>query len=131
MFDTARNSPQDSVTRKWWPDVSDARGAVAATLYGSLIALVLGAVAVMTGWATVGIWSVIYAGLFVAGGFGLYRASRVAAIAVLLLFLVDRIAIFLGTHETGGMLALFVTVGLGHAVRGAFAYHRLSRLRDD
>jgi hypothetical protein len=69
--------------------VSDLGGALAATRYGSLIALVAGGVSVLNGWATVGVWSIAYAALFAAGAFGLYRASRVAAVATLLLFLVD------------------------------------------
>jgi len=131
MFDTVQNSSQDSITRKWWPDVSDLGGALAATRYGSLVALVVGGVSVLNGWATVGVWSIAYAALFAAGAFGLYRASRVAAVATLLLFLVDRGVVFFGTRQTGGMLALVVAAGLGHAVRGTFAYHRLSQLPND
>jgi hypothetical protein len=126
MFETIRNSPEDSFTRRWWPDVSDGAGALAACRYGMAVTLIVAVVTAYQDWPTTRLWSLVEGSLFTGAAVGLYRGSRLAAVAALLLFAAERIAAFINTGATGGMVALLALVALGHAVRGAFAYQRLS-----
>jgi hypothetical protein len=73
-------------------------------------------------------WALIDAAIFGLIAWGIYRMSRVAAIAGLILYIIERIAmhVMLGRSY---ITAIFVTVmflfAFINAVRGTFAYHRM------
>jgi len=121
-----------------WPDVSTLDGARSACRTGAAFAVI---VAVLTGGvailAALGVHlfptsvfdasALIDAALFAVVAWGLYRYSRVAAVAGLVIYLAERVYM-IASGVTGGIpLAIIMTIGLLGAVRGAFAHHRLSK----
>jgi hypothetical protein len=76
----------------------------------------------------------IYSGLAVM----IYRMSRVASIAALILYLLDRIAIFTYQAEQGRPIAttnwfvpLLFILAFSNSIRGTFAYHRFRKERQE
>ncbi len=72
------------------------------------------------------------AAFFVAIGIGIYRFSRIAAVAGLTLYLIERVLIFQQQGEkalTGLALYLLIifTFAFVNGIRGTFAYKRLLR----
>jgi hypothetical protein len=73
-------------------------------------------------------WALVDAAIFGLIAWGIYRMSRVAAIAGLIFYIAERIAmhIILGRSYVSAIFvtALFLFAFI-NAVRGTFAYHRL------
>lgn len=69
-------------------------------------------------------WSYLDAGVMAVIAFGLFRLSRVAAVAGLVVFILGRLA--MGLNQRGYVVALIFFVALVNGVRGTFAYHRLT-----
>lgn len=76
-------------------------------------------------------WAFWDVGLFVAIAIGIHKLSRVAAVAGLLLYIVEQIAMRAANPSMSGagvVVAVFLILAFVNGVRGTFAYHRLRRL---
>ena len=128
MFDDVTNRP--SRWRNLWPDVDDVESARSASRQGMWAALV---VAVVTGivaaFQGLGLnwYAFVDVGMFLLIAWGIRRVSRMAAVAGLVLFVIERIAIFGQTKQTGGIVAIALLLAFGNGARGAFAYRRLKK----
>jgi hypothetical protein len=116
-----------------WPSIDDATSAIAASRNGALAAATIATwTAVVVTYALVrgnptpyGALAYVDAGIFAALAWGIWRMSRAAAVAALVLFLLEQILAALRTGAVGGViiataLMLFLIAG----VRGVFAFRR-------
>ncbi|OUC14103.1 MAG: hypothetical protein B0A82_13880 [Alkalinema sp. CACIAM 70d] len=75
-------------------------------------------------------WSLIDAALFAVIALGIYRMSRVAAVAGLIVYCIERVYMQMALGPKFGA-GIFVTILLIcafiNAIRGTFAYHRLKQ----
>jgi hypothetical protein len=120
------------------PAVDDLKSAKKASMYGvwaavfSAAATVLlfvflvlasGGKAVDTSIAAV---ALVDALIFSAVAIGIYKESRLAAVAGLLFFVVEKIVQFSMTGETSGIIVpVILTLCYASAIRGVYALHRL------
>jgi len=119
----------------YWPDVSEIDGAKSAIQYGMWCAIIVAGfttVAVSLGLVGVTLFHIAPSALFDAAlfaviAYGLHRHSRTAAVAGLLLFLLEKIYTVMQTGSIFGVGALGVVFlfGFFNGVRGAFAFHKL------
>lgn len=72
-------------------------------------------------------WAFADSALFLGAAWGIKRASRVAAVGALTLFLIERAVMFAQTGRTGGLVAIFFLLAFGNGARGTFAIHRLAK----
>jgi hypothetical protein len=122
----------------WLPEIHDLASAQSAAHQGVWVCVLI----IVVSW----IFSVVFATanmtpnyqpLILASiaygfiGMMIYRMSRLAAIAGLVLYLIDRIAVI---AQTGGgtgnvsMMVLFI-FAFANSIRGTFAYHRMKHDR--
>jgi hypothetical protein len=120
----------------FWPDVSDLDGAHDATRYGMWCAILVSGVTVLF----VMLWflglklplaapsALLDAMLFAIIAYGLYKHSRIAAVAGFTLFLIERIYAYMMTGSIlgVGVLGIIMLFGFFNGIRGAFAYQKLS-----
>jgi len=128
MFESVTDRP--SRWRVFWPDVDDMASAKDASRQGMWGAIIVGGVtAVLAPFGFLGVdsWALCDAALFLAIAWGIYKVWRTAAVAGLLLFLLERVVMFTQTKQTGGLVALALLLAFGNGARGAFAYRRLLR----
>jgi len=120
----------------WWPEVGTLDQAIAASNLGFLMAMfvaVVNAIAAtisLVQHTTIGginAYGYVDAGLFALAGWGIRCRSRMAAVAGLLFFLLEKVYQFATQPKAamGLLMALFILGGFTSAVRGTFAYHRL------
>jgi hypothetical protein len=120
-------------TNNWWPAVSTREQAKAATKGGVIVCGVIvvftGALALYSlfGKSILGITplSFIDVVLFAAIGFGIWKLSRVAAVAGLVFYLIVQGYNWVTVGPKSPILAILFTLYLVNAVRGTFAYHSL------
>ena len=118
----------------YWEDVSDIGGAEKAMTGGCWAAgFVAGVTALLAGLSLFGMqvlginaWALTDAALFGGIAFGIHRKSRVAAVAGLCLYLLERIYMISRTGAGAIAFGILLTLLFINAVRGAFAYHRLA-----
>ncbi|MGB3138851.1 MAG: hypothetical protein WBB18_18725, partial [Nodosilinea sp.] len=77
-------------------------------------------------------WSFIDAGIFVALGLGIRKRSRVAAVAALALYWLNRIyfwsVVGFEPDEVSGLwMVVLLSVAFANGIRGTFAHHRLAK----
>lgn len=75
-------------------------------------------------------WSFWDAGIFVAIAWGIHKMSRFAAVAGLVLYIVEQIVMRTSNPSLSGsglFLVVFFVLAFINAVRGTFAYHRFRR----
>ena len=110
--------------RIFWPDTDTLVGAADAIQLGYWAAF---AAAVVTTLGALGAnkASLVDAVLYAILGWGIWRKWRVAAVVAFLIFLAN-VAFELAQGAGVGVLTVFTFVGLLNAVRGTFAYTRLS-----
>ena len=76
-------------------------------------------------------WMFLGAGLFLALGIAVFRCSRAAAVALVLLYTGDRAATYMDTGSFQGLIVgVILLYFFVNAVRGTFAYHALMRADD-
>ena len=119
-----------------WPSVADLESAMLASRRGFWAA---GACAVMTGLlallALAGVEAVRARGfdasalgdgaIFAAIAFGLWRYSRIAAWAGLLIYLFERVVMWSDTGLANPAVAVILTLAFAAGIRGTHAVHRL------
>jgi hypothetical protein len=118
-----------------WPSIPDVEAAQRiakqgfwAALFVAGVTAVFGILAIF-GMSIAGIdaTALIAAAVFLGIAWGIRKMSRTAAIAAFLLFLADRILMWLENQRAGGWLvAIFVALAFLNAVRATFVYHRLT-----
>ena len=126
MFEQVTEKP--SRWRGLWPEVADLDSARSASRQGMWAALFVAVVtAAVAAFKAFGLSTSAFfdAAVFFGIAWGIYRVSRVAAAAGLLLYVLERVVTFAQSHETGGILAIFLLLAFGNGARGAFAYRRL------
>ena len=121
----------------YWKEVDNKDSAQDATRFAVgasyFIAGVTGLLAIFSivyGKSILGInaWSLIDAGLFAIIGWRISRLSRAWAVVGLCLYVFEAI-ISIGQRGLGvGVLTIIFIIAYVNAVRGAFAYHRLTKL---
>ena len=119
----------------FWPDVSDLDGAKDATRYGMwCAALVSGVTWLFAALSLLGVRmtgitpaAIADAILFAGIAYGLYRFSRFAAVAGFVLFLIEKVFMFIKTGSIlgVGVFGIIILFGFLNGMRGAFAYHKL------
>jgi len=75
-------------------------------------------------------WAFWDAGIFVAIAIGIHKLSRVAAVAGLLLYIVEQIIMRVSNPNlsmSGFFIVIVIILAFVNAVRGTFAYHRFRR----
>jgi hypothetical protein len=72
-------------------------------------------------------WSFIDVGIFVAVAVGIYRHSRIAAVAGLVVYLLGQVYLWttMGPQGGGWLVGILITLSFINGIRGTFAYHRL------
>jgi len=120
----------------WWPDVSSAEFAEKAVRQGMWAAIVVaGITALVAAYAAgsgtkvggfVDAWSFVDAVIFGAIAIGIYRKSRFAAVAGLIMFLLEKALQVQSGMSAGAMfMAVVFALCFAHAVRGTYSLHRL------
>lgn len=118
----------------WWPDVSTLEQAKAAAVGGAMVACLVAMVTL--GVTLYGIydqpvlgitaWAFVDVVLFAIIALGIWRLSRAAAVAGLTLYLIEQFYMWATTGPKAPVMVILFTLFLFHAVRGTFAYHKLS-----
>ena len=122
----------------WWPDVSTLAGARSARMYGVWAALFSAVVtAIFATWSLVSEKPVldfvdasafVDVAIFAGVAFGIYKGSRFAAIAGLVVFVGEKVyQMAVSSTGSGIFLALALTYCYVTAIRGTYALHRLRR----
>lgn len=119
----------------WWPDVSTPGAARSARMYGVWAALFSAVItALLASWSLgsgkaalefVDAWAFIDVAIFSAVAFGIYKESRFAAVAGLVIFLGEKLyQIAISTTTSGIIMALILSTCYVAAIRGTFALRR-------
>lgn len=122
--------------KAWWPDVTnldDARKAVRlgmwAAVFVSLVTALLAAYAVGKGKPVAGFvdsTAFLDAAIFAALAVGIHKESRLAAVAALVVFAVEKFYQFtVAPASSNVIVAIIVILCFTAAVRGAYALRRL------
>jgi hypothetical protein len=118
----------------YWEDVSGVSGAEKAINGGFWAALFVAVVTSLfvglsfAGISLLGIGpaALLDAGIFAVIAIGIKRKSRFAAVAGLILYIIERVYMFQRGGTGGMVMGIVFTLLFLNAVRGAFAYHRLT-----
>jgi hypothetical protein len=127
-----------AMSNKWyWEDVSDVSGAEKAMSGGMWAALFVAGITslvVALSFAGVKLFGIgasalLDAAIFAAIAFGIKRRSRFAAVAGLILYILERLYMMQRTGAGGLVMGVIFTLLFINAVRGAFAYHKMNEAR--
>lgn len=127
--------PERKALNWFWPPVTDTQTAREASRQGLWAATwIAGVTIVFALLAALGYRSAEFdsaalwdAGLFIIIGWGINKSSRVAAVAGLLLYLIERAYMWATVGPKSPGMAILFTLMFINSVRGTFAFHRLSR----
>lgn len=132
-----KNSWWQKQKNVWWPDVSTPMAARSAKMYGIWASVFIAIVnALLASWSLgsgkpalglVDPWSFIDVAIFVAVAFGIYKESRFAAVAGLVIFLGEKLyQISITTTKTSQIIMAFIlAMCYVAAIRGTYALGRL------
>jgi hypothetical protein len=126
-----------SPLQQFWPEINDTASAKKAAMQGCwsslIIAVITGAIAIAAhyGYAFIlgiDIYALIDAALFLIIAVGIWKMSRVAAIAGLILFIIERgLSIAEGGGTSNVIILIFFLLMFINGIRGTFKYHQLQR----
>ena len=119
----------------WWPDVSTPTAARSARMYGVWAAVFSAVVtAILASWSLgsgkaalelVDVCAFLDVTIFVAVAFGIYKESRFAAVAGLVIFVGEKLYQLAVTATTSGtILAFILAMCYVAAIRGTYALRR-------
>ena len=121
----------------WWPDVTTVESATKATRQGMWAAVFVAAITAIVatvaaysgdvrfGAASIGPLAFIDSAIFAAVAFGLYKKSRVAAVAGLVIFGIEKLDQITSAGTVGNIfIAVIIALCFIGAVRGTYALHR-------
>ena len=122
----------------FWPEVDTIENAKAASRTGAwaaiFVAAMTGIAAILSylgiqvfGQVKITMWSLIDCALFIVIAWGLFRYSRVAAVIGLFLYIAERIDMLASGPIAGLLVTVIVILIFIGAVRGTFAYARLTK----
>ena len=127
------SKPQSTLRERWWPEIRDrdtarktAHQAFWAAIAVIVVTLVFATVAVL-GTSVAGITPAAFldAAIFGVIAIGIWRMSRVAAVAGLALFVLERLLMLPENHGTGSLIVgIAIALAFANGVRATFAYHR-------
>jgi hypothetical protein len=119
----------------YWPNVDNLEGAEDACRLAMWCAMLVAGVTTLFAFlALSGIRIVpingsalVDAAIFAAVAYGLWRRSRIAAVAGFVLFLIERVYMVIQTGSIfgAGVLGIVLLIGFLNGMRGAFSYHKL------
>jgi hypothetical protein len=120
----------------WWPDVSLVEAARKATIQGMWAAIfVAGVTGLFAAYALasgqkaaayIDAWAFVDSVIFGAIAFGLYKESRFAAVAGLVIFIIEKIGQNLTAPAPSGIfVAVVIIICFTGAVRGTYALRKL------
>lgn len=118
----------------YWEDVTSVSGAEKAMnggFWAALFVAIITSLVASLSFAGVHIFGIgasafLDAALFAAIAFGIKRKSRFAAVVGLCLYVLERIYMLQRGGAGGIVMGILLTLLFINAVRGAFAYHRLT-----
>ena len=118
--------------RAYWPTISDQETARSAALQGFVVALLVAVItAVLSVLGAFGVKlfgfgpsSLVDAAVFALVAVGIYRMSRVAALAGLSLYVVERVYAWATLGRKNAVVAVIFALAFVNSVRGTFAYRR-------
>lgn len=67
--------------------------------------------------------------LFIIIGWGIYKMNRIAAVAGLLLYLLERAYMWSEYGPKNPAMAIFITLMFINSIRGIFAYHKMNKIQ--
>ncbi len=117
--------PTSRLRELLWPDVSDevgARTAAHLAMWASYIIAAVSALFTLLGAAPLA--ALVDAALFALIGFGIRRMSRTAAVAGLLLYVLEQVQGLIERGSGFGVIGLVVTFLFVSSVRGTFGFQR-------
>jgi hypothetical protein len=126
-------SANKKATNWFWPAVDTIGAAQDAAKLGAYTAAIVAgitalfAILSLFGVEITSIWALVDAGLFALIAFGIYKMSRVAAVAGLLLYLWGQLSQLLDSGRTNWFLVFLFTLMFIGGIRGTFAYHKLKK----
>jgi len=118
----------------FWPEVSTVETAIKATK-GALVASIV--VACLTGALAIygsynnpiilglDAWALIDSILFFIIAFSIWKLSRVGAVFGLLLYILERVDMWMYTESGFSILTVLFVIMYIHGIRGTFSYHKL------
>ena len=124
----------------FWPKIYDVQSARKAAKQGmGACFFVAGVTALVAFYSRMGFQlfpdinasAFLDAGVFAILGIGIYRMSRVAAVAALVLYLIEQVWVMSKVHTIIGFpfpMILIMVVCFAAGIRGTFAFHRYARL---
>ena len=121
----------------FWPSIGDRATAHRVAKQGFWAAVVVASVTAVLAalplfgvtFLNVGPLAFLDAGLFAVIGFGILKMSRIAAVAGFLLFVAERVSMWLETGKVQGwILAVFLAFAFLNAARATFALRRLDQV---
>jgi hypothetical protein len=118
-----------------WPSITDAVSAEKASKQGLWActwcagATLLFVVLSVFGISLLGfdMWALLDAFLFIIIGWGIYKLNRFAAIAGLILYIVERAAMWTEHGPKNPVMAIIITLLFINSMRGIFAFHRYAK----
>lgn len=118
-----------------WPSVVDITAAKKASKQGLWASTwCAGATIVFVVLAQFGVqmfnfdlWALLDAFLFIIIGWGIYKMNRIAAVAGLLLYILERISMWSEHGSKNPAMAIIITLMFINSIRGIFAYHKMNK----
>lgn len=119
----------------WYQDINDLKAADKAInggFWAAIFVTVVTSIVVALSFAGINMFKIgpsalIDAAIFAAIAVGIKRRSRFAAVAGLVLYIIERIYMFQHNGNTGGIImGIAFTLLFLNAVRGTYAYHRMT-----
>ena len=126
---------QATLKEKWWPEIRDretarktARQAFWAAIVVIAVTLAFATLAALgTSVAGISPAAFVDAAIFGVIAIGIRRMSRVAAVAGLVLFVLERLLMLPENHGMGSLIVgVAITLAFANGVRATFAYHRFA-----
>lgn len=68
--------------------------------------------------------------LFIVIGWGIYKMNRIAAVAGLALYILERLYMWSEHGPKNPAVAIFITLLFINSIRGIFAYHKLNKAQN-
>jgi len=127
MDEKKEKTPQKRSGGNWlWPEITDERSARSAIMRGvksnGIVSVVTLLFVLMKLVETSAIWDAI---IFTILGFGIYKTSRTAAVAALVLLIIEKLYVLAEDGQfKNSLIFWFVLSGLVSSVRGTFALKR-------
>ena len=119
-----------------WPPLNDMESAKKAARQGvwaaGIVAVVTALLAVLAGRGVkvlnIDSWAFVDAALFAIIAFGIHKMSRVAAVAWVCLYVLERLYMWQtnGVKAGGIIMPVILTLAFINSIRGTFTHHRLS-----